>query len=302
MAQALRLMAVHAHPDDESSKGAAMMAKYVRDGAQVRVVTCTGGERGDLLNPGFSLAGRDIREVRRDEMARAAEILGVEHVWLGFEDSGFPDPEVSEPLPAGSFADLPLTEAAMPLIAQIRQYRPHVITTYDEVGGYPHPDHVRTHEITAYAFEAAADAAMPGGEPWAASKLYYDITFHLERLTRLHEAMIVGGGESPYGEWLAEWGDRPPKSDRITTRVECADFFELREAALKAHVTQVDPTGRWFAIPREVHVQVWPTEDFELAATRIPVSLPEDDLFAGVDPDATPGPVSWRAPRRSDQT
>ncbi|MCB0915702.1 MAG: mycothiol conjugate amidase Mca [Actinobacteria bacterium] len=302
MTDALRLMAVHAHPDDESSKGAAMMAKYVRAGVQVQVVTCTGGERGDLLNPSFSLAGRDIREVRRDEMARAAEILGVDHVWLGFEDSGFPDPEVEEPLPAGSFADLPLQVAAAPLVEQIREFRPHVITTYDEIGGYPHPDHVRTHEISAYAFEAAADASVGHAEPWAALKLYYDITFHLERLTRLHEAMLGAGGESPYGEWIESWGDRPPKSDRVTTRVECADFFELREAALKAHATQVDPEGRWFAVPRQVHAQVWPTEDFELAAARIPVSLPEDDLFAGIAPGVTPGETVWRAPRRSEES
>ncbi len=302
MTEALRLMAVHAHPDDESSKGAAMMAKYVRAGSKVRVVTCTGGERGDLLNPSFSLAGRDIRTVRRDEMARAAQILGVEHVWLGFEDSGFPDPGVDEPLPAGSFADLPLAVAAAPLVEQIRTFRPHVITTYDEIGGYPHPDHVRTHEITAYAFEAAADPGLGEGEPWAALKLYYDITFHLERLVRLHTAMVESGGDSPYGEWIESWGDRPPKSDRVTTRVPCADFFELRETALKAHATQVDPNGMWFAVPREVHAQVWPTEDFELAATRIPAHVPEDDLFAGITDGMTPGPVDWLAPRRSDAT
>lgn len=302
MAEALRLMAVHAHPDDESSKGAAMMAKYVRSGVDVLVVTCTGGERGDLLNPAVDLGGRDLAEVRRDEMARAAGILGVQHVWLGFADSGFPDPSVDEPLPDGCFAAIPLAEAAAPLVAQIRDFRPHVITTYDEMGGYPHPDHIRTHEVAAYAFEAAADPDLPGGQPWASLKLYYDITFHLERLQRLHEAVAAQGGESPFGDWLAEWGERPPKSDRVTTRVDCADFFDLREAALRAHATQVDPEGRWFAIPRQTHAQVWPTEDFELAATRIPVSLPEDDLFAGVTPDTVPGVLSWRAPRRTEDT
>lgn len=301
-------MAVHAHPDDESSKGAAMMAKYVRDGAHVLVVTCTGGERGDLLNPSVDLGGRQIAEVRRDEMARAAQILGVQHVWLGFEDSGFPDPDSDEALPAGSFAALDLAEAAAPLVAEIRRFRPHVITTYDEIGGYPHPDHVRTHEITALAFETAADPEVivraddEELPPWAPLKLYYDITFHLERLQRLHEAALAAGGDSPFGDWLAEWGERPPKSDRVTTRVHCADFFELREAALKAHATQVDPDGRWFAIPRQTHAQVWPTEDFELAAARIPAVLPEDDLFAGIDGQTVAGDLHWRAPRRSELT
>lgn len=300
MTTSWRLMAVHAHPDDESSKGAAMMARYVRAGAEVMVVTCTGGERGDLLNPAVDLRGRGIAEVRRDEMARAAEILGVEHRWLGFADSGFPDPDSNEPLPEGSFAALPLDEATAPLIEVIRQFRPHVITTYDEQGGYPHPDHIRTHEVAARAFDAAADPMVGHGEPWAPLKLYYDVTFHLERMQRLNDAAIAEGIESPFGEWLANWGDRPPKSDRITTRVDCADFFELREQALKAHATQVDPDGQWFAIPRQTHAQVWPTEDFQLAATRVPVDLPEDDLFAGLTPEVQPGEVRWLAPKREE--
>ncbi|MDQ1245885.1 MAG: mycothiol S-conjugate amidase [Actinomycetota bacterium] len=300
-------MAVHAHPDDESSKGAAMMAKYVREGVEVMVVTCTGGERGDLLNPAVDLGGRDIAEVRREEMARAAQILGVQHTWLGFEDSGFPEPNTDQVLPEGSFAALPLAEVTAPLVNRIRAFRPHVITTYDEIGGYPHPDHVRTHEVAALAFERAADPAVTvlgeDGQPlpaWAPLKLYYDITFHLERLQRLHDAALAVGVESPFGEWLAEWGERPPKSDRVTTRVECADFFELREAALRAHATQVDPTGRWFAIPRDAHAQAWPTEDFQLAARRIPVTLPEDDLFAGITVDTAAGDLVWCAPRRSE--
>ena len=143
MAEPLRLLAVHAHPDDESSKGAAMMARYVDAGARVLVVTCTGGERGELLNPQLDLTGRAIAEVRQEEMARAAEILGIEHRWLGFEDSGFPDPEDPQPLPSGSFADLELEKATAPLVDVVREFRPHVMVAYDEVGGYPHPDHIR---------------------------------------------------------------------------------------------------------------------------------------------------------------
>lgn len=282
-----------------------MMARYVTDGHRVQVVTCTGGERGDILNPKFVIDDRDISEIRRAEMARAAELLGVEHLWLGFEDSGFPDPESDEGLPEGCFAGLPLETTVAPLVQAIREFRPHVIVTYDEIGGYPHPDHIRTHEASVLAFELAADSSYGQGNPWAVAKLYYDVTFHLERLQRLHDAVVATGGDSPYGEWLEHWADRPPKSDRVTTRVECADFFELREAALKAHVTQVDPDGMWFAIPRQIHQQTWPTEDFELAACRINVELPEDDLFAGITGDldlaGNPPPAAvWRAPRRQD--
>ena len=305
MAEPLRLLAVHAHPDDESSKGAAMMARYVAAGARVLVATCTGGERGELLNDKLDLAGRAIAEVRQEEMSRAAQILGIEHVWLGFEDSGFPDPESADPPPAGSFAAIELSEALEPLVQLVREFRPHVMVTYDEIGGYPHPDHIRTHEISVAAFEAAADPQLSGGQPWAVRKLYYDVTFHLERLQRLHDAVLAGGGESPYESWLEEWKDRPPKSDRVTTRVDCSEHFGVREEALRAHATQVDPDGMWFKIPLEVHQQVWPTEDFELAATRIPVELPEDDLFAGIDPthpdeEPVPGPTRWLAPRHPE--
>lgn len=300
MADKLRLLAVHAHPDDESSKGAAMMAHYVDAGADVLVVTCTGGERGDLLNPQLDLAGRAIAQVRQEEMARAAEILGIGHRWLGFEDSGFPDPDDPAPVPPGSFAALDLAEATAPLVAVVREFRPHVMLAYDEMGGYPHPDHIRAHEVAVAAFEAAADPDYPGGSPWAVSKLYYDVTFHLERLTRLHEAALVAHGESPYTEWLENWTDRPPKSDRITTRVDCSEHFGVREAALRAHATQVDPDGMWFKIPVEIHQQVWPTEDFELAASRVPVDLPEVDLFAGIDPNQPAlvgAETRWHAPR-----
>jgi mycothiol S-conjugate amidase len=148
--EALRLMAVHAHPDDESSKGAASMARYVRDGVEVLVVTCTGGERGDVLNPALAEDAAvlaDLPAVRRAEMAEAARILGVRQTWLGFVDSGLPEADehgVTPPLPEGCFAVAPLDEATEPLVRLVREFRPHVMTTYDENGGYPHPDHIRS--------------------------------------------------------------------------------------------------------------------------------------------------------------
>jgi mycothiol S-conjugate amidase len=284
----LRLMAVHAHPDDESSKGAATMARYVHEGIPVLVVTCTGGERGSVLNPALDTPAVVARlpEIRRQEMERAREILGVRQEWLGFQDSGLPEGDPPPPLPDDCFARIPLEDATRPLVRLIREFRPHVVTTYDENGGYPHPDHVKTHEISIAAFEAAGDQARFPGEgpgPWEPMKLYYHLTFHKARLTALHEAMLARGLESPYGEWLKNWEDRLEDAGRLTTRVPCGEWFATRDAALLAHATQVDPTGRWFSVPLDLQRQAWPTEDYQLARSHIEVGpLPEDDLFAGL--------------------
>ena len=282
----LRLMAVHAHPDDESSKGAATMARYVQEGVDVVVVTCTGGERGSILNPAMDRPEviANLAEVRRQEMERARQILGVRQDWLGFLDSGFPEGEPPPPLPDDCFAVQPLDVAAAPLVRFIRLERPHVVITYDEQGGYPHPDHVMTHNISMEAFEAAGDPERyPGtGEPWQPLKLYYHETFHKERVRALHDAVVMLGLESPFSEWLATWVDKPADEGRITTRIACADYFHVRDEALLAHATQVDPTGRWFAVPLDVQRRAWPTEDYQLARSLVKTSLPEDDLFAGV--------------------
>lgn len=276
-------MAVHAHPDDESSKGAATVAKYVQEGAEVLVVTCTGGERGDILNQNFDLAGRDIAEVRRAEMAKAAEILGVDHHWLGFVDSGFPEGDPLPPLPDGCFAALDLDHVTLPLINLIRKYQPHVVTTYDENGGYPHPDHIRTHEVAVRAFELAADESFITDDPaWSVAKLYYNHTFTKTRVRALHDACLNAGIESPYRDWLDGWDEDDSMFSRVTTRVHASDFFEIRDAALRAHATQIDPEGSWFGVPLEIQQVVWPTEDFELAISRIGEISREDDLFAGL--------------------
>jgi mycothiol S-conjugate amidase len=279
-------MHVHAHPDDESSKGAASTARYVAEGVDVHVATCTGGERGSILNPNMDRPDvlANIGEIRRQEMDRAREILGIKQDWLGFIDSGFPEGDPLPPLPDGCFALVPVEEAAEPLVRLIRSFRPHVVTTYDENGGYPHPDHVMCHKISVAAFEAAGDPEQypDAGEPWQPLKLYYHHSFHRERTQALHDAMIARGLESPYAEWLADWKRDPEWEARITTRVPCAEYFATRDKALIAHATQIDPEGRWFAVPLEVHQRAWPTEDYELAKSLVPRDLPEDDLFAGV--------------------
>ena len=286
MPESLRLMAVHAHPDDESSKGAATTAKYVNEGVDVMVVTCTGGERGDILNPAMRevVENEGIDAVRQREMAEAARILNVSHAWLGFEDSGFPEGDPPPPLPPESFVARPLEEVTPALVRALREFRPHVVTTYDEKGGYPHPDHVRTHEITMAAVREAADSnfAPELGEPHQVSKIYYNQQFSKTRVATLHQAMLDAGLESPYAEWLENWKDRDDNFQRVTTRVHAAEYFPIRDEALRAHATQIDPDGPWFAVPLPMQQEVWPTEDFELAWSIIDAQAPESDLFAGL--------------------
>ena len=281
----LRLMAVHAHPDDESSKGAASLAKYATEGAGVVVVSCTGGERGDVLNPKMNVEGIDIPALRNAEMARAAEILGVAHVWLGFHDSGYHEGDPgSWVLPEGSFGVLDPEQEIAALVKVVREYRPHVMTTYDENGGYPHPDHIRCHVVSVGAFEAAGDpeAYPEAGEPWQPLKLYYNV--FRERIMAINDAVKQRTGEGPFDEWISSFADRPRpvRAGRVTTRVPVAEFFKARDAALKAHETQIDPDSHWFAIPHDLEAEIWGTDDYELARSLVDAPLPEDDLFAGV--------------------
>lgn len=283
----LRMMAVHAHPDDESSKGAATMAKYVADGVDVMVVTCTGGEAGSVLNPAMDRpeVRENIHQIRREEMARAAKILGVRHHWLGFVDSGLPEGEPLPPLPEGSFGVVPIEEPIRALVNVMREFRPHVVLTYDENGGYPHPDHIRTHEVSMAAFEAVADAGhYPElGDPWQPLKLYYMHGFSRARMQAFHDALTAAGLDSPYAEWLGRWNpDRADVMERVTTRVDCGEYFEVRDEALKAHATQIDPNSRWFAVPLDMQRELWPTEEYELVRSLVDSTLPEDDLFAGI--------------------
>ena len=282
----LRLVCVHAHPDDESSKGAATMARYASEGVDVLVVTLTDGSRGSVLNPAMDRPDvlADITAVRAGEMDRAREILGVRQVFMGWVDSGLPEGDPLPPLPEGCFALGDLQEQTAALVEVLRRERPHVVTTYDENGGYPHPDHIQCHEVTMAAFEAAGDPTRfpEAGEPWQPLKLYYNHTFHKDRLVALDTVMREHNIESPYEQWLKDWVDKPEDADRLTTSVECAQFFAVRDAALIAHATQVDPLGRWFTCPIELQQKAWPTEDFQLARTHVSSALPENDLFAGI--------------------
>lgn len=285
-----RLLAVHAHPDDESSKGAATYAHYVHSGARVVVVSCTGGERGDVQNQALvekAMAERDMAGLRRIEMARAQAILGFEHLWLGYEDSGLP--EEGEPVPPNSFATIPLEHSAEPLVKIIRDVRPQVMVTYDEAGGYPHPDHIRTHDISIFAMTAAADPKRypHAGPAWQIQKVYYERMFNSPRANAMFEALKAAEPDSARLaelEGMRAWmRDRP---DLATTHVKVADYFDQRDEALRAHASQVSPESTFFFWPNDLQREVWPWEDFQLATSLVQSDLPEHDLFAGIVTDA----------------
>lgn len=287
-----RLLFVHAHPDDEASKGAATAAHYVDAGAEVVLVTCTGGEAGDVLNPRAAGAIRPetMAEVRAKELADAIAAVGFTRSYgLGYLDSGYHEDPAD--VPEGSFSRLPVDEPSRVVAGILRRERPQVVVTYDEDGGYPHADHIMNHLVTMRALELAEDpaadlAATPGGEqpPWRVPKVYASTIFPPERLQALNDAMLARGLESPYASWIE---DRPDRLERPVPdcRVRCAEHFPRRDAALLAHVSQIDPDGVWFGVPRDLEAEVYPYEAYHLLRTDVLTRLPEDDLFAGLTLD-----------------
>jgi mycothiol S-conjugate amidase len=280
----LCLLSVHAHPDDEASKGAPTVARYHAEGVHTVLVCCTGGEEGDILNPAMDTpeVRSNIGAVRMAELKAATEIIGYdETILLGYRDSGMPDSEANTH--PDSFAQAPLAEAVGRLVAIIRRERPQVIITYpDEQTEYPHPDHLRVHEISLPAFEAAGDPNQfpEAGPPFNPSKLYYNV-WPAERFRQIHAKFLELNLESPFDE---KWLSRLTRDEPFTTTVDITGFGDVRGRALKAHATQVDPTSKfWFGLPPEVMRDINPVDQYRLALSHIgPTDVTEEDLFAGV--------------------
>lgn len=282
----LRLLSVHAHPDDESSKGAGTVARYRAEGIGATLVCCTGGEAGDILNPAMDTpeVRERLPEVRMEELAAAVEVIGYDRVeMLGYHDSGMPDtPENERP---DNFWNAPLEEAVAKLVAIIRRDRPQVVLTYgDDQRHYAHPDHLKVHDISVPAFDRAADPDfLPElGEPWQPLKLYYSV-WSRRRMLALHAKFGELGLTSPFDdEWLSR-AEQYHQDHRITTQVDVIDFADVRERALRAHATQVDPTSPfWFGLPADVSAALHPWDDYILARSLVDTRLPESDLFSGV--------------------
>jgi mycothiol S-conjugate amidase len=282
------LLTIHAHPDDESSKGPGTIARYAAQGVRTVLVTCTGGEAGDILNPAADSeeARTDLGAVRRRELDEAVGIIGYERLhWLGYRDSGMPGTETNEH--PESFHQADFDEAVGRLVEIVREERPQVLVAYGPSDpGRGHPDHIRTYEIGVAAYERAGDPAWypEAGEPWTPSKLYYVGVFSKPRLEAMHGWLTEHGHESPWADFITRMGDTP---DKTTTRIDISDHLDIGRKALLAHRTQIDPEGHWFRVPIEVMRELHPYEDYELALSRVPTSWPEggyeSDLFAGVD-------------------
>jgi len=281
----LALMAVHAHPDDEASKGAATLAKYADEGVRTIVVTCTGGERGEVLNEALreELSGAEIAEVRRAEMHEAARALKLtRHYWLGFEDSGMSGNNAA--LPDGCFASVPLQEPVRRLVELIRLERPQVLITYDEMGGYPHPDHIRTHQVSIEAAKAASDPGLwpELGKPHSVAKIYYHVTFSRRRLEKLHSLLVQRGLDSPFKRILESRASWPEKE--VTTKIFVVPWLDARRKALMAHRSQIAEDSFFLALPDEVFAEHFPYDEYHLAraSSEVEVELPETDLFANI--------------------
>ena len=287
MDERFSLLTVHAHPDDEASKGPGTIAKYHAAGVRTVLVSCTGGEEGEILNPAMDTpeVRADIGAVRERELAAAADAIGYDEVeLLGYRDSGMAGSEANAN--PDCFAAAPLEEAVGKLVEIIRRVRPQVIIGYGEDhSGYPHPDHIRAHEIAVAAFEAAGDPGRfaEAGDAFQPLKLYYTV-WSRRRILETHEKFLELGLESPFDEgWFKRAEERADQEDEITTSIELTGYEDVRRDALLAHATQIDPTSKfWFGLPLHEARKIYPFDDYVLAHSRVETELPEADLFAGV--------------------
>lgn len=283
MDEQLCLLTVHAHPDDEASKGASSVALYHSQGVRTVLVCCTGGEEGDILNPvmDHQHIRDDLQAVRREELAHSATVIGYDEVvMLGYRDSGMFDSEANGH--PECFANAPFDEATDRLVAIIRREHPQVVVTYpNDPGGYQHPDHIRVHEITRPAVDRAADKEYRPelGEPWQVAKIYHS-AWSRARIVARHQAFVDLGLDSPYDE---RWFERPNFDHLITTRVPVGEFAGVRRQALMAHATQIDPDSNfWFGLPAELDDRIHSHDEFRLVMGGNGSTEPESDLFAGV--------------------
>jgi mycothiol S-conjugate amidase len=290
----LCLLTVHAHPDDEASKGSATVAKYAAEGVRTVLVSCTGGEAGEVLNKALDRPEvvANLAAIRAQELQASVAAIGYAAVHLlGYHDSGMPGTDWNQR--PDNFLNAPIEEAIGKLVEVIRAERPQVIITYaDGREGYAHPDHVRVHDISVPAFDAAGDPHRypERGEAWQPVKLYYIggamSTGRMQALTRIYEAM---GEENPFAQWQARRRERglpEMRPGNVTTLIDVGDFLAARRASLLAHRTQIDPGGAWMRIPDDALREAFPWDEYELARSLVENGVAEGDmerdLFAGI--------------------
>jgi len=296
------MLLVHAHPDDESIGQGATMAKYVAEGVGVTLVTCTGGEMGEILVPELAHLAADqedkLADQRKIELTNAMAALGVsDHRYLGgfgkYRDSGMKWHEdgyaiAADDIHDNAFWNADLTAAAADLVTVIREVRPQVMVTYDEFGGYGHPDHIQAHRVAMYA---ASLAAVPSyrpdlGEAHDIAKIYWGAM----SASRMREGLrsLRESGDTTSFEGMDPDGPLPPfmvEDSALTAEIDASDYVSAKLAAMKAHVTQIAVDGPFFALSNNLGSQVWGVEYFRIAkGTPSPAAGGlENDLFAGLN-------------------
>jgi N-acetyl-1-D-myo-inositol-2-amino-2-deoxy-alpha-D-glucopyranoside deacetylase len=291
-----RVLFVHAHPDDEVIGSGATMAKYAAEGAHVTLVTCTLGEEGEILVPDLLHLASDkedgLGQHRIGELAAAMKALGVsDHRFLGgagrWRDSGMMGTTANER--PNCFWQADMDEAAGELVAVIREVRPQVVVTYNENGGYGHPDHIQAHRVTVAALDAAADPSRypDAGPAWEPAKFYY-LALPKSLLRQGFEIMKAMGEEAPFGVTSPDdlpFGD---PDETVTTQVDARDYLDAKVEAMRAHATQIAVDGPLFALSNNIGQRAFGFEHFRLIrgepgpAAAVDGPWQETDLFAGI--------------------
>ena len=298
----LTLMTVHAHPDDETIGTGGSMAKAVAAGHRVVLVTCTRGELGEIVVPEMDTPDnhRRLGEIRAGELERAMGVLGVTE-WenLGYHDSGMMGADGNRD--PRCFWQADIDDAARRLTWLVRRYQPDVLTTYNDFGGYGHPDHIRTHDVSIRAFERAGDAAWypeqfeePGLAPWSPSKLYEQQTITASMRAKMESLMAELGRKSFWSppddatpEQVAEMEAFAAKmlvpDELVTTWIDIAGPpLQAKWDAIHEHVTQISDESPFMLLGLDGWRESWAIEAYILRESRVETSLPETDLFAGI--------------------
>ena len=282
----LRLVAVHAHADDETITMGGTMALCADRGVRVVNVCCTDGSLATIVDPEMAAREEEVRprlaEIRREELIRACRVLGVDEVhWLGYRDSGMAGAPTNHE--AGAFWQADLDEVAGRLVAIIRTVRPHVVVTYDANGAYGHPDHIQAHRATLLAVEAARVATQypDAGAPWTVGKIYYT-AFPRSEAERIVAIAQAAGLPPPFGDTPIDELGFVADDAVVTTGVDVSSTIPRKLAALREHRSQIGPDFPMLIAPEEVMVEHFSVEHFSLALTRVSGGTHETDLFAGV--------------------
>ncbi|MSO33055.1 MAG: N-acetyl-1-D-myo-inositol-2-amino-2-deoxy-alpha-D-glucopyranoside deacetylase [Candidatus Nanopelagicaceae bacterium] len=290
-----RLLLVHAHPDDESINNGATMAKYIAKGTEVALVTCTRGEEGEVLLPEFANLSSDkddqLGPHREIELGKALGALSgsnqLQHFFLGAPDMNYRDsgmmgmPQNDRP---DVFWSASLDTAASHLVEIIRKFKPQVLITYDEFGGYGHPDHIQAHRVSMRSAELAADQNYGTSAPWNISKIYWN-TIPKSVIQQGMDAMKDAASSFFGAESIDDIPFAKP-DELVTSVVDATEFVSQKMEAMRAHATQIAVDGPFFALSNMLGMQVFGVEYYILAKGVVSEPFDADgretDLFSGV--------------------